>query len=244
MNLILDIGNTRTKAAVYTSGNMVYHQIFDCIRLADIQDLISRFKEIKNCIYSSTYAPDSSIIKYLHDKLNNVIELTGETKLPFQNYYQSKNTQGPDRIAAVAGALDIFPKSDILIFDAGTALTIDFVDANGNYSGGNISPGIEIRFKALHTFTGKLPLLHKTIKNDLMGLSTTEAIVNGVQNGILFEVDQYIVTFQKQYPSLKIVVTGGDAEFFANNIKRPIFAESNLVIKGLNRILEYNVQNS
>jgi type III pantothenate kinase len=242
MNLILDIGNTRTKVALYNCGEIETLKIFDNIMICDIEFMLRGSQNTNNCIVSVTGNFDEHLKKYLQNTFPNLIELNGFTPLPFINQYESKQTQGPDRIASVAGAYSIFPKCNILIIDAGTAITYDFIDSDGNYLGGNISPGIETRFKALNTFTKKLPLLNSDKNFSLIGKNTEQAIINGVQNGAIFEIDGYIDTLNNNYSNLRIIMTGGDAEFLSNKLKNTIFVDANLVLNGLNRILEYNVQ--
>lgn len=241
MNLIIDIGNTRIKVAIFDNNTIAELKIFDVLKLSDIEALLYKFPEIDKCIFSCVGEKEESLVGSLKNNVSAFIELTGNIPLPFNNKYESKATQGSDRIAAIAGAQVIFPDSNVLIIDAGTTITFDFIDASGTYKGGNISPGVDARFKSLHTFTKKLPLLSKKEIKNLWGINTNQAIESGVQNGIVFEIGGYIELLQKYYKNLKTIITGGDAEFLANKIKSIIFAESNLVLIGLNRILEYNV---
>ncbi len=242
MNLVIDIGNTRTKVAIFDKGKIVELKIFDDLNPGDIEALTQLYKEIENCILSSVGKTNESLTDYLQYILPVFIELTGDTPLPFINQYESKTTQGTDRIAAIAGAQIVFPASEVLVIDAGTMITFDFIDKSGIYKGGNISPGLDTRFKALNTFSENLPLLsRKDIKN-FLGKNTNQAIESGVQNGIIYEIEGYITSMKKEYDNLKTILTGGDAEFFANKTKNSIFVEENLVLIGLNSILEYNVR--
>ncbi|MBT6766833.1 MAG: type III pantothenate kinase, partial [Prolixibacteraceae bacterium] len=154
--------------------------------------------------------------------------------------YDSKETLGKDRIAAAVGAFDLYPDSNVLIIDAGTAITYDIINEKNQYLGGNISPGLEMRFKALHHFTGKLPLVKQNKFDKLYGNTTENAILAGVQNGLVFEVDKAIDTFKEFYNNLKVIITGGNAEFFDKKLKNSFFVHFNLIAMGLNRILEYN----
>ncbi len=240
MNLILDIGNTRTKAAIFDNDNIVDIKIFNEPLVCDIEFLLRNYPTANNCILSMTGNIDKSIFQYLSNTFPGLIELKGSTPLPFLNNYKSKETQGPDRIAAIAGATVVFPGANVLVIDAGTAITFDFIDSSANYFGGNISPGIEMCFKALHTFTQKLPLLSKSGAESIFGDNTENAIICGVQNAIVFEIEGYIKVLNKDYPDLITIITGGDAEFLAGKIKSTIFADLNLVLIGLNKILQYN----
>lgn len=240
MNLIIDIGNTRIKTAVFDSNVLIEYKAFDYLLVCDAEFILRNFSKIRHCIVCSTGKFDAELQEYLANTFPDLIYLTGNSKLPFTNHYKTKETQGPDRIAAIAGAQYLYPNSDILIIDAGTAITYDFIDKSGNYSGGNIAPGLQMRFKALHTFTEKLPLLELSAQDSILGNDTQSAIINGVQNGLIFEVEGYIEKLNVKFPELKVIITGGDAEFLANKIKYPIFADQHLVLKGLNRILQHN----
>jgi type III pantothenate kinase len=149
---------------------------------------------------------------------------------------------GRDRLAAAVGANELFPDQNLLIIDAGTAITYDLISENNEFLGGNISPGLEMRFKALNQFTGKLPLVDQADEDDLFGKTTTSAIRCGVQNGVLYEMDQTIELFNENYQNLQIIMTGGDSNFFDRKLNYTIFVHFNLTLIGLNRILEYNAK--
>jgi type III pantothenate kinase len=242
MNLILDIGNTRTKAAIFNESGLLNIKVFSELMICDVELMLREAQHVNQCIISATGSIDENLKKYIQNTFPNLIELSGNTPLPYTNHYETKSTQGPDRIASVAGAQYRYPNTNILVIDAGTAITYDFIDADGNYLGGNISPGIEMRFKALHTFTQKLPLVNSDNNFSLLGKNTEQALINGVQNGIIFEIESYIKLLIKEYSNLRIIMTGGDAEFLSNKLKNTIFVDANLVLTGLNRILEYNAQ--
>ena len=163
-----------------------------------------------------------------------------KTPLPIINSYKTPLTLGKDRLAAVVGASVLHPGKDILVFDAGTCLTIDFINSNKEYIGGRISPGIKMRYSALHTFTDKLPLI-KSEKNVLViGNDTKTSIISGVQQGILAEVKTIISEYKSQNTDTVFVFTGGDSFYFEKELKNSIFANPNLVLIGLNEILDYN----
>ena len=151
-----------------------------------------------------------------------------------------ESTDPHDRIAAAVGAWARFPGSDLLVIDAGTAITIDLVRADHTYLGGNISPGTSMRFRALHEFTANLPLVKTEGRPGMMGEDTGSAIRSGVVRGIVFELQGYINEQKIRYPDLKVVMTGGDAKIFEKMLKNTIFVDSNLNLYGLQRILEYN----
>jgi len=240
MNLIIDFGNTRTKMAIFHGNNIINLKTYDNLFVCDAEFILQNYPEIDKCILSVTGSADEGLIIYLKNTFTEFIELTGNTPVPFKNKYESPATLGSDRIASIAGAMAIYPGSNVLVIDSGTAITFEFIDKSENYLGGNISPGLETRFKALHTFTNKLPLLSLNENFNLIGKNTQDAVVSGVQNGVLLEIDGYINSLIREYPDLKTILTGGDAEFLAGKLKSPIFMELNLVLIGLNIILEFN----
>ena len=203
---------------------------------------LSSLPQADACILSSVSVVDKGIVDILMQKTAYFMELTAATPIPIRNLYQTPETLGKDRLAAVVGAYSLFPGKDILVMDAGTALTIDFIDKDGNYRGGNISPGLNMRFRALHDDTENLFL--QTQKDDylLLGNSTESAIVSGVQNGMVFEINHYINHFVKKFPHLVTIFTGGDVNFFVNKIEKRIFAEPNLVFIGLENIIKFNIK--
>lgn len=169
-----------------------------------------------------------------------LLKLNETTALPVENLYETPRTLGYDRMAAVVGANARFPGRDLLVIDAGTCITYEFVDAQGRYHGGNISPGLQMRFKALHQFTGRLPLVAAEGRRVPMGKDTDTAIRAGVLKGIEYEMVGYIERMRHKYPELLVFLTGGDDISFDTNLKSIIFADKFLVLKGLNRILNYN----
>jgi type III pantothenate kinase len=241
MNLVIDIGNSRSKLTIFKDHEIVELKIEDCICVNHLQQIICEYPQIKHCIVSSVKENDDTLVKFICDQNIPLLVLTAETPVPFKNNYLTKGTLGHDRIAAIAGTCKLFPETDALVIDAGTAITFDLKDQYEEYMGGNISPGLEMRFKALHHFTAKLPLLSSEASNSCIGKNTKEAITNGVQNGIIFEIQGYIDTLKIKYPNLIVILTGGDSGFFENKIKRSIFVETNLILIGLNTILEYNL---
>ena len=177
----------------------------------------------------------------LKHHLDHYIELTSRTELPIKNLYQTPETLGKDRIAGATGGISLFPGNNILVIDAGTAITFDFINKKEEYIGGNISPGLSMRYRALHQFTNQLPLLQKEDDIGMLGENTKKAIIRGVQNGIVFEMNHYIENLSLEHENLKTILTGGDSNFFDNKLKYPIFVESDLVLIGLNKILKYNI---
>ncbi|MCW3788387.1 type III pantothenate kinase [Plebeiibacterium sediminum] len=244
MNLVIDQGNTFIKIGVFDKGKLIHFDSYNFFDEKILADTMFRQK-ISKVIISSVkqdYADKESVLKPIG--LPNCIEtiiLDSSTKIPIKNNYETPKTLGKDRVAALVGASSLYPGCPKLVIDAGTAITIDFLDENNCFLGGNISPGIQTRFKALHQNTGQLPLLKTNENSPFLGLNTANAIESGVQNGVIFEIERYIEHFISLNISTKTILTGGDAYFFAKNLKNPIFVNQNLVLTGLNTILEYNV---
>jgi len=147
---------------------------------------------------------------------------------------------GKDRVAAAAAATTIFPGENVLVIDAGTSITYDLITKNGTYLGGGISPGIMMRFKALNTFTGKLPLITEIDDAPLIGNDTPSSIKSGVLNGVLAEVNGIIDSYSNRFDTLKIIISGGDYKYFDKKLKNSIFATPNIVMQGLLEILKIN----
>ena len=239
MNLILDLGNTQAKVAVFKTTEMLamYHYPLFCLN--NLKQVLQKHRTVQAAILSSVKHHPEEITNYLKTKYP-LIELDYTIKLPIKNLYKTPKTLGNDRLAAITGAANLFPKKNILVIDAGSCIKYDFINKNKEYFGGSISPGIKMRFKALYTFTDKLPLVEAKEYHRLIGNSTQESILAGVQNGVIAEVKWTISQYQKQYPDIKIILTGGDSIFFERQLKSSIFAVPNLVLQGLNLILNYN----
>jgi type III pantothenate kinase len=241
MNLSVDIGNTRSKIALFEGDKLFCTQAMESVFSPAWEELFAQHN-IENGILSSVKSNDEELLCFLQQKTKHFIELSHRTPLPIQIDYSTPETLGKDRLAAVIGAYTLMPQHDILVIDAGTAITFDFLSANGCYHGGAIAPGLTMRFRALHEFTGKLPLLSPKEDTPLVGRSTDEAIRSGVVGGMIAEIEAYAQALREQYPQLLIFLTGGDAFFFEKKLKSSIFANSNLVFIGLNRIIDYNVK--
>ena len=237
-NLAVDIGNTAIKYALFDD------EVLTCSgQAADEEHLLadSRLAGADHLIVASVRAGQSALLEQLPVK-GRRLALSYETPVPVVNHYLTPHTLGADRLAAVVGASHLFPGTDCLVIDAGTCITTDLVDKNKNYQGGSIGLGLEMKFRALHTFTQKLPLIQRAPEAvPLAGRNTAESIQRGVLNGTLAEVQGLIAAHRAQWPGLAVVLCGGDAAFFETNLKEPIFAVPALVLIGLNRILNYNV---
>ncbi len=237
MNLVIDIGNTFVKLAVFEKDSLVELAVENILNKVKLDAVFSKYK-IEKSIYSSVRASESDealLKKY------NFLQLTHKTPIPLAIKYKTPDTLGLDRIAAVVGSKSAFGQQNLLTIDLGTCVTYDFVNTKNEYLGGAIAPGFEMRFKALNHFTGKLPLINFDADNlKLIGDTTETSIISGVYNGMLHEVEGVINSYDSQYESLKIVLTGGDRNLFDLEPKNRIFADEFLVLKGLNEILKYN----
>jgi type III pantothenate kinase len=240
MNLVIDIGNTRTKFSVFNHGEEMISVPVDELLPAHVDVLIKEHPAIDKAILSSVKAYSYDLKRHLNKTFRTFIELDASTPLPVENGYLTKETLGNDRLAAVVGAYHLYPDKNVLVIDAGTAITYDLLNNKKQYLGGNISPGLEMRFKALNHFTGKLPLVEKKDFKRLYGQTTEEAIRAGVQHGIVFEIDSTINAFKEFYQNLYVIITGGDTKFFDKKLKNSFFVHFNLIAIGLNRILEHN----
>lgn len=242
MNLIIEQGNSSSKVAVYDKGVPI-----ECLQFKslDSEGLVSLFQKytLTQGILSTVVEENKELNQFLKSSLKNFIFFDERVKLPVAVTYKTPKTLGKDRIAAVVGASLLKPNQDILVIDAGTAITYDYINASGVYLGGNISPGMTTRFKALNQFTSKLPLVKETDDIPALGFDTESAIQSGVVRGIIYEMDGYIEEYKKKTPSLLVFLTGGHSIYFERRLKNSIFADINLVMTGLNRILEYNVEN-
>lgn len=239
MNLVVDIGNTHTKLAWFDQGEITESLRFGRQDIVDYQEIFNR-NAAEMVIISSVgrHAPD--LMENFNKNFRKVIFLDHITPLPIHIGYKTPETLGHDRIAGCAGARYLFPKSPVLVIDLGTAITIDFINAAGEFLGGNISPGMSSRFRALNDYTANLPLVESDSSFPHFGSDTRTAMVAGVQQGIVFELNGYMDEYAEKYPDCHFVATGGDANFFVHEIKRAIFVLPDLVMTGLNFILEFN----
>ena len=242
MNLVIDIGNTVAKLAAF-DGDELKEVIFDSNRtLAQLPEFCKRYP-FERAIAVTVVDLEETVARSLEGLPFPVLWLDKDTPLPVQNLYETPQTLGYDRIAAVVAANACCPGRDLLVIDAGTCVTYEFVDAQGRYHGGNISPGMQMRFKALHHLTGHLPLVSAEGRMLPMGKDTETAIRAGVLKGMEYEIEGYIRRMKHKYPELLVFLTGGDDFSFDTNLKSIIFADRFLVLKGLNRILGYNNDN-
>lgn len=240
MNLIIDVGNTFIKLAVFSGGGIRHNRTSDKKDFISSLNVVSRaYPEIDQCIISSVGGVDDDEISAVK-KIAPVFILSHEANLPFRNEYVTPETLGVDRIALVSAAASQFPDENVLIIDTGSCITYDLLSAENNYLGGAISPGIEMRYKAMHTFTANLPLLEPEIPENSVGDSTNNSMHIGVMQGVANELDGFIDKYVENFGNLTVILTGGDAHFLRDSIKNDIFANSNFLLEGLNYILEIN----
>jgi type III pantothenate kinase len=240
MNLIIDVGNTLIKFAVFQHDTIIEKQTVKGKNvLKTFEKIIKEYSSIKKIIVSSVGKLEKSIFDVINEK-HYVLSLSSKTKLPFKNFYGTPDTLGVDRIALVAAAIMHYPNSNVLIIDAGTCVTYDFVTSESEYLGGAISPGVRLRYHSLNTLTANLPLLDAEIPDQLIGNTTASSIHSGIVIGILKEIDGVIDEYQERYEDLTVILTGGDADFLSKQLKNSIFANSNFLLEGLNFILEFN----
>ncbi len=242
MNIIIEQGNTLTKIGLFDNGRLISVFKYEDFNVATVALLFQEYNLI-NGIMSTVTEIEQELLSFLEGRLKKFLFLNEHISIPINIQYQTPETLGKDRIAAIVGANFLEPGKNILVIDAGTAITYEVIESSGTYLGGNISPGMTTRFRALNHFTKKLPLVLESEEIPFIGVSTITAIQSGVVNGICFEMDGYISNLRLKYPDLLVFLTGGHTNYFARRLKNTIFANINLVLVGLNRILEYNVEN-
>jgi len=237
MNLIIDIGNTSIKTAVFDNNEPVNFQSFSHHQTGDILNFIQNHKT-SGCIVSSVAEIPRELLNIL--KKNNTLFFTHNTKIPIKNTYKTPETLGKDRLANAIGAWKLNPGKNNLIIDAGTCLKFDFVNEKGEYHGGSISPGLSMRAKALHQFTDQLPLVDPNEFPQLTGNDTNSSLLSGVCNGMLGEINAMISRYEAEHGTMMITLTGGDSPLFAKALKNSIFADRFLTLRGLNEVLNFN----
>ncbi|MFZ2285583.1 MAG: type III pantothenate kinase [Bacteroidales bacterium] len=239
MNLIIDIGNTSTKVALAEGGGIVRKERLAKAEPALIEKFAGRYS-LEGIIVSSVGSDPASLLDFLRGKCDRVHNLTWQSEYPFSIDYGTPETLGVDRLAAAAGGLVHHRGADLLVIDAGSALTVDLV-SDGAYRGGSISPGLSMRFRALHEYTDRLPLVTRSAGFSFPGQTTEEAIAAGVVMGMVYEINEYIRTFEEKHEKLITVITGGDSELLSSRTDKKLFIYPDLVTEGLNFLLDTNV---
>ena len=243
MILAVDVGNTRIKAAVFEDSTLLESFVFPKIALQkSIQNILEKYKNTTHLVVASVSDVEKQAFIGFEEVVN--IHFVSQTDpFPFVNCYETPQTLGIDRMVLAAGATLQFPNQNRLVIDAGTCITYDFIDENDNYLGGAISPGLRLRYEALHNYTAKLPLLTLENPKHFKGKSTSESIHSGVVNGLVYEIDGFIADFKGQYSKFIIILTGGDSVFLAKRLKNTIFANSNFLLESLNQTFHNKIKN-
>ena len=240
MFLVIDIGNTCQKVAVFDNNDTIIVK-YQFTQLA-IQDLEPVFNQyiIEAAIVSSVGKDFASVMNWLSTK-TKTLTFDQNIKLPIDIDSERRKTLGTDRVANAVGANAMFPHQNVLSIQAGTCLVTDLVSSQNRYMGGTISLGLRMRFKAIHHFTARLPLVEPQSVDFIEGNSTRDDILSGVIHGFEAEIEDIITHYEREYSDLKLIVTGGDASFVKGLIKNSIFAAPNVVLFGLYKILRLNV---
>ena len=243
MVLVVDIGNTRIKCAVYELDTLKAVFVFTEEEAENnFKNILFSYPNVTDLIVSSVTKTLTFDLQTISNDLN-IHFVSNLDTFPFENKYATPKTLGVDRMILAAGATLLYPKQNRLIIDAGTCVTYDFVDENDNYWGGAISPGFRLRYESLHQFTAKLPLLTLEEPEGLVGSSTNQSIHSGVVNGLICEIDGFIERYKQQNENFTIILTGGDAVFLAKRLKNTIFANSNFLLESLNQFFQYKIKN-
>lgn len=239
VKLIIDIGNTVVKMVAFRGDEPVEEIRSESGTLTGLDEFVGKYNfrsGIVGIVRNLTASEQEAL-----DRLQfPLLRFTPDTPVPITNRYRTPETLGSDRLAAVIGASSLKPGTDLLIIDAGTCITYEVIDARGNYWGGNIAPGMQMRLKALHEFTARLPLVEAEGEVPGMGYDTETAIRSGVLRGMKYEIEGYIKSMRAKFPHLQVFLTGGNRINFDTNIKNLIFTDKYIVPRGLNKILDYN----
>jgi type III pantothenate kinase len=236
MNIVVDYGNSSVKLGIFKQDELISKQSYSSA--SDLQNFLQN-NLAQNFLVSSVKANAEEIMTWTDAKKKFILE--PGLPLPIKIQYKTPSTLGVDRIAGVCGAQKLYPSQNVLVIDAGTCITYDFIDSNGSFMGGGISPGLQMRFQAMHTFTARLPLIKPSSNPVLIGSSTEECIRSGGVLGLIDEIEGIISRYKSMYPDLRVILCGGDGPFFENQLKASIFACPELVLLGLNSILLHNV---
>ncbi|MCW3077969.1 MAG: hypothetical protein JWO32_2578 [Bacteroidetes bacterium] len=240
MNLAVDFGNTRIKAALFEDGKILKDKIYTHVN--ELMSDASFYSQAKNIVVASVVEDHATFIE--NQKKNiRVLLFKNDTLIPLKNLYQSGGTLGSDRLAASIGSFSLYPNQNVLTIDAGTCIKYNFVNSNNEFIGGAISPGISMRLRAMHHYTQKLPELNPDYNYEkLTGGNTTESILSGAMLGAASEIDEFISRYRLSFENLVVVISGGDSEYLCKQLKNRIFAHPNIVLHGLNSILNYNLE--
>ena len=243
MDLVIDIGNTLQKVAVFSEKGVLCDLFSEKkLSISFLEAIFCRYS-IKRAIVSSVSKDDETVLQWL-DERTQLQRFSASCLLPIHIQYATPKTLGTDRIANAVGANALYPNRNILSIMAGTCLVADFVNEKGEYLGGSIAPGVRMRFQALSQLTARLPFVEPKKIDFFVGDSTENSILSGVMNGITQEIEGLIRQYSRHYDRLKVILSGGDAELLQNSIKKRIFAAQNPILVGLHKILVLNASKS
>ncbi len=237
MNLVVDAGNTFSKVGWFEGNELRRYE--SRLKFPELLEAV-RSASVERVIFSSV-SYDVEKIRPAFQPNVLILALSSQTPVPIVKEYDTPNTLGADRIAAAVGAVEVLPDEDRLVIDMGTCITYDFVDRAGRFQGGAISPGMRMRFRAMHSFTQRLPLVEPENETPLLGKSTRQSMLSGVMNGLAAELNGFVAAHRAVSPGCRVVLCGGDAPYFASKFQLPVSVVPELVLIGLNRILNYNV---
>ena len=243
MLLVIDIGNTRIKGAVFEHDTIVEQLSFLSDQLIiKLNAIVNKYPNCKDMVVANVGNTKKEAFQQMFPTLKCHF-ITREWSFPFKNKYATPETLGIDRMVLASGAVLSYPNQNRLVIDAGTCITYDLIDINNNYLGGAISPGIRLRYETLHQQTAKLPLLELKYPDHLIGNSTHESIHVGVIHGVIHEIEGFIAQYQTENANIIIILTGGDADFLAKRLKNTIFANSNFLLESLYKTFQYQINN-
>ena len=239
MDLVIDIGNTLRKVAVFSEKGVLLHLFSEKqLTIPFFEHLFEEYK-VRRAVVSSVGEGDEEALAWI-DAHTRLVRFTHDCRLPITLKYVTPETLGTDRIANAVGANALYPGENVLSIMAGTCLVADFVNADGEYLGGSIAPGLRMRFRALEHFTARLPLVEPENIDFLIGDTTQSSILSGVINGMAAEIDGLTDRYREHYPDVKVLFSGGDSELLLNSVKKRIFAAQNPILFGLLKILKLN----
>jgi type III pantothenate kinase len=240
VKLAIDIGNTKVKLALFSEDKIITELSVSHKIIQEQISILCKKHPIKHGIVSSVTDLNPENLGFNKTEIS-ILNLDNKTKIPFANNCGTATKLGTDRIALIAGAKFLYPSTNVLVIDAGTCITYDYLTASGEYLGGAIAPGIEMRYKALNHFTSKLPLIEKEKPTNLLGKNTKDCMHIGIFDAMIFEIDGFIKSYKEQYGAITVILSGGDATFLCISLKSKIFVKPNLAMTGLNNILEYHL---
>ena len=240
VNLVIDIGNTLQKLAVFDENRKIVKFLQEKqLSVPILEEILARYP-VRSSIVSSVGKDDEELFRWLGSRIR-LIRFSSQCRLPITMRYATPETLGTDRIANAVGANALYPGENVLSIMAGTCLVADFVNADGEYLGGSIAPGMRMRFQALSQFTARLPLVNPEPVDFFIGDDTRSSILSGVINGMAREIDGLIAQYEREFSGLKVIFSGGDSELLQKFIKKRIFAAPNPTLFGLHKILVLNV---